>query len=317
MGGAASGRAIADRRPVAVSDTSAMYRQLAAEGGLPEGMPEEVLAHAIATFHALLAVPLIIRAEPYGAISLYYTQVREFTEEDLRLAAAVADQAALAIESARLRDQAGLSAAIEERTRLARELHDSVTQSLFSVTLYAEAAARLLETGNGSSAADYLREVRDTAQEALREMRLLIFQLRPPKLEEVGLIGALQARLQGVESRGGVDAELRVVGDQFAARMLLPVQADLYAIIQEALNNCLKHAQASHVWVELEFKADGACASVRDDGVGFDPVHGAEAGGMGLHSMRERAERIGGVLTIESAPADGASIKVEIPRRKE
>jgi PAS domain S-box-containing protein len=168
MGGAASGRAIADRRPVAVSDTAAMYHRLTREDALPVGMPEEVLTQAISTFHALLAVPLIILDEPYGAISLYYAHVRDFTDEDIRLAAAVADQAALAIESARLRDQAGITAAIEERTRLARELHDSVTQSLFSVTLYAEAAARLLESGNGSSAADYLSEVRDTAQEALR-----------------------------------------------------------------------------------------------------------------------------------------------------
>jgi PAS domain S-box-containing protein len=317
IGGAASGRAIAERCPVAVADTAVMYQRLVREGGLPEGMPDDVLAHAIATFHALLAVPLIIRDEPYGAISLYYTQVREFTDEDLRLAAAVADQAALAIESARLRDQAGITAAIEERTRLARELHDSVTQSLFSVTLYAEAAARLLESGNGSSAADYLREVRDTAQEALREMRLLIFQLRPPKLEEVGLAGALQARLQGVESRGGIDADLRVTGEQFATRTPLPVQADLYAIVQEALNNCLKHAQASHVWVELEFRADGTCVSVRDDGVGFDLAEGAETGGMGLQTMQERAERIGGALTIERIPAGGTAVKVELRARKE
>jgi signal transduction histidine kinase len=241
--------------------------------------------------------------------------VRDFTDEDIRLAAAVADQAALAIESARLRDQAGITAAIEERTRLARELHDSVTQSLFSVTLYAEAAARLLESGNGSSAADYLREVRDTAQEALREMRLLIFQLRPPKLEEVGLTGALQARLQGVESRGGIDADPRVTGEQFV-RMPLPVQADLYAIVQEALNNCLKHAQALPRVGRDRIRADGAHISVRDDGLGFD-LAGAETGGIGLRTMQERAERIGGALTIERIPPGGTAITVALPPRRE
>jgi signal transduction histidine kinase len=148
-------------------------------------------------------------------------------------------------------------------------------------------------------------------------MRLLIFQLRPPKLEEVGLAGALQARLQGVESRGGIDADLRVTGEQFAARMPLPVQADLYAIVQEALNNCLKHAQASHVWVEIEFRADSAHISVRDDGLGFDPAAGAETGGMGLRTMQERAERIGGALTIERIPTGGTAITVELPPRRE
>lgn len=317
MGGAASGRALAEGRPVAIPDTSLMYEQLLANGGIPGDLPEDVLAHMLENFRAMLSVPLIIRDQPYGAITHYYTQVRDFTEEDLRLGAAVADQAALAIESARLRDQAGVTAAIEERTRLARELHDSVTQSLFSVTLYAEAAARLLENGDKSSASDYLRDVRDTAQEALREMRLLIFQLRPPKLEEVGLAGALQARLQGVEARGGVDADLRVTGEEYISRLPLSVQADLYAIIQEALNNCLKHAQASHVWVELDFASHTASAIVRDDGAGFDPAAGADAGGMGLHSMRERAERIGGLLTIASAPGGGTCLRVELTGRRE
>jgi signal transduction histidine kinase len=194
-------------------------------------------------------------------------------------------------------------------------LHDSVTQSLYSVTLYAEAAARLMDNGASDRAAGYLREVRDTAQEALREMRLLIFQLRPPALEEVGLAGALQARLQGVEARGGLDAEIRVTGEEFAGRTPLSVQADLYAIVQEALNNCLKHARASHVWVTLEFTENNVRASVRDDGIGFDPRQGAEAGGMGLDTMQERVDRIGGALGIESAPGQGVHVWVEAPLR--
>jgi PAS domain S-box-containing protein len=313
IGSAASGRAIAERRPVAVPDTHGLYAQLSAQNDLPVGLSAEVLARILQQYRAMLSVPLIIRNAPYGAITLYYHHVRDFNDEDLQQAAAMADQAALAIESARLRDQAGVTAAIEERTRLARELHDSVTQSLYSVTLYAEAAARLLENGNGASAAGYLREVRDTAQEALREMRLLIFQLRPPDLEQVGLAGALQARLQGVEARGGIDADLKVTGEEYAVRAPLSVQADLYAIIQEALNNCLKHAQAAHVWVELAFFADRVSASVRDDGIGFDLHDGAEAGGMGLQTMQERVDRVGGVLTIDSAPGKGVQVRVEAP----
>jgi signal transduction histidine kinase len=111
----------------------------------------------------------------------------------------VADQVALAIENARLREQAGQAAAMEERGRLARELHDSVTQLLYSVTMYTEAAARLMTAGQEADAAEYLRDARDTAREALREMRLLIYQLRPPVLEKGGLAVALQVRLDAVE----------------------------------------------------------------------------------------------------------------------
>ena len=129
-------------------------------------------------------MPLVIKEEDYGGITLYYRPPREFSQEEIQLAMSVADQAALAIENARLRGQAEQAAAFAERSRLARELHDSVTQSLYSITLYSEAVARMLTAGAGSEAVEHLRELRATAQEALREMRLLIFQLSPPALDK-------------------------------------------------------------------------------------------------------------------------------------
>ena len=131
----------------------------------------------------------------------------------------MADQAALAIDAARLREQAKTSAAAEERNRLARELHDSVTQNLYSVTLYAEAAARLLDSGATDMAAEHLRDLRDTSQEALREMRLLIFELRPMDLQKMGLAGAINARLQAVETRGGMRALSGVSCQKRASRL--------------------------------------------------------------------------------------------------
>jgi signal transduction histidine kinase len=256
-------------------------------------------------------VPLIIRDVAYGTITLYYRAPHEFSDEEIRLATAVANQAALAIESARLREQARQAAATAERTRLARELHDSVTQSLYSVTLYAEAAARLLEGGKQETAVGYLREVRDTAQEALREMRLLIFELRPPALEEAGLAGALQARLQAVEARGGMLADLKVDGAQDEALTPMHVRAELYSIVQQALNNVLRHAHASHVWVHLGFCRENVCAEVRDDGCGFVVDDAEESGGLGIRSMRERAERIGAQLTIHSEPGAGTTVRIE------
>jgi two-component system nitrate/nitrite sensor histidine kinase NarX len=161
-------------------------------------------------FRAVLSVPLVVQGEDYGAITLYYREPRRFGDEEVQLAASIGGQAALAIENARLREKAGEAAAFSERNRLARDLHDSVTQSLYSVTLYAEAAGRLLHSGNTPDAADHLRELGDTAREALREMRLLIFELSPPALESGSLAEAIQKRLDAVEERGGMSVRERV-----------------------------------------------------------------------------------------------------------
>jgi len=195
-----------------------------------------------------------------------------------------------------------------ERQRLARELHDSVTQSLYSVTMYAEAAARLMPAGH-EAAAEHLRDARDTAQEALREMRLLIYQLRPPVLEKGGLAVALQVRLDAVERRGGIHAELTVEGED---RLPPAVQTELHQIAQEALNNALKHAHARQVQVILHFGDAVTQLQIQDDGVGFDLAAAQAGGGLGLPGMAERAQKIGGRLDIESAPGRGTRVVVEV-----
>jgi signal transduction histidine kinase len=243
-----------------------------------------------------------------GAFQLGARKVRSFTPEEMSLLAAIGQQVGVAMENARLYEQAEQSAAITERNRLAHELHDSVTQSLYSVTLYAEAAARLLTAGKHLEAADHLRELRDTAQEALREMRLLIFELRPPVLEKSGLAGALQIRLDAVEGRGGMQTDLQVEG---AEKLSPSVQAELYHIALEALNNVLKHAKARHVRVVIRFLDTATCMEIEDDGVGFEPT--VARGGMGLEGMRERAQRIGAKLQIQSAPGQGTKVMIEAP----
>jgi signal transduction histidine kinase len=273
----------------------------------------DMVEEIVRVFRALLSVPVFIGDRAYGALSLYYYQSRPFAEEEIDLVQTMADQAALAIEAARLREQAKTSAAAEERNRLARELHDSVTQNLYSVTLYAEAAARLLAVDQTQQAAEHLRNLRDTSQEALREMRLLIFELRPMDLQKMGLAGAIQARLQAVETRGGIQAELRQEGVEFAPLVPQSVQEELYHIAQEALNNTLKHSRAQHVTVSISYGAHLTRLQVQDDGVGFAMEEAAEGGGLGLRGMRERVERIRGCLNIESAPGQGATITVEAP----
>ena len=304
-----AGRALADRQPVIISDLT-QAALLTPEHEVSPEPQKNTIEGLLQEYRAILSVPLIVQGRDYGAITVYYSAPREFSEEDLGLAMSVADQVALAIENARLREQAGQAAAMEERGRLARELHDSVTQSLYSVTMYSEAAARLMTAGQETDAAEYLRDARDTAQEALREMRLMIYQLRPPVLEKGGLAVALQVRLDAVERRGGIHAELIVTGQD---RLPPAIQAELHQIAQEALNNALKHARAREVRVRLYFGDAATCLEVQDDGAGFELAAVQAGGGLGLPGMVERVQKIGGRLTIDSAPGQGTRVSVEVP----
>jgi signal transduction histidine kinase len=207
--------------------------------------------------------------------------------------------------------QAEALAIVEERNRLARDLHDSVTQALYGLTLSAEAAARQLTAGQIETATDQLRDIRETARSALQEMRLLIFELRPPVLEDEGLAAALQARLQAVEGRVGLATTLAVEGD---GRLPPQMESELDRITQEALNNALKHAQARQIAVQLCHDERTVALEIADDGVGFDPEANSSRGGLGLRGMAERAARLGGRLAVESRPGHGTRVRVEVPR---
>ena len=259
---------------------------------------------------ALLAVPLHVNGGVIGVLDVV-NKAGGFTAEDVPILSLFANQAAMAIEHARLQRQAEQLAVLAERQRLARELHDSVTQSLYSVTLYANAAVLALAAGKSDVAAGYLQELQETAQEGMRDMRLLIFQLHPPVLEAEGLVAALQARLAAVEGRAGLKTEFRIEGER---RLPVAIEEELYWIAQEALNNVRKHAAAQHVTVHLHFTAAAVCLEVQDDGVGFDPeaVRSEGRGGGGLRSIAERTVRVGGKLTYESKPGKGTRVMVEV-----
>jgi signal transduction histidine kinase len=235
--------------------------------------------------------------------------VAELQQQARQLAETNAELEAKIAENVRLRKQAAEAAVLQERHRLARDLHDSVTQALYSQTLYAEAAARQLEAGAPEPAVEHLRQLRHTAQQALREMRLLIFELRPHALEAEGLAAALKARLESVEARAGVETVVRI------DEALLPpdIETGLYWIAHEALNNALKYADAGRVSVSLMEEAQRLMLEIADDGVGFDPVARSNAGGLGLRGMQERAASMGGQLTVESRPGAGTTVRVEVP----
>jgi PAS domain S-box-containing protein len=281
--------------PLVVTDMSADAR-------LPQGVHANLPC-------AYVGVPMRVEGQVLGVFSVVGEVGQPFSAEDVALLGSIADHMAVAVENDRLRRQAEHALVVEERGRLARELHDSVTQLLYSLGLFAETGQRLAGTGELSAAQDYLLRIGHTAQHALKEMRMLVYQLRPLALEQEGLVGALQGRLDTVERRLGVDASLSLEG---ALELPAWVEAEFYHVALEALNNALRHAMSATVRVYI--RADDARVEleVRDDGVGFDPGTASDAGGLGLAGMRERAARLGGSLSVLSAPGEGTRVKISV-----
>lgn len=283
-----------------------------------DNYPDLSVKHALELegVRQVINVPLSVKGKLVGVLNLGTQTPREIAPEEVALLGAIGQQVGIAVENSHLYERAEESAALAERQRLSRELHDSVTQQLYSVTLYAEAASRLLNTGDTDTAAQHLGELRDIAQEALRDMRLLIFELRPLALDKVGLAAALRTRLDAVELRGGIQTALRVDGIQDPEKLSHAAEEELYHIGQEALNNVLKHSHAQHVHVHLCFAGSDTSLEIVDDGVGYEAKNAANGGGgLGLASLKERAEKIGGALAIESAPNNGTRIQVCVPAK--
>ena len=260
-------------------------------------------------FHAFLGVPIRAKGNMLGVFSIMGKSGREFTADEINFLASIADQIGMAVANARLYDQSRQLAVAEERRRLARDLHDAVTQSLYSVTLFAEAGLRLIQSGKLQQANRYFRRLNDTAHTALREMRLLLYELRPLHLEAGGLAQAIQERLDAVERRVGIKARLLV--DQ-TYECDPRIEEELYYIVQESLNNTLKHANASSVTVQIQIDENSTKVAISDNGCGFNMDQLDDRGGMGLINMRERIEKLNGLIQIISAPEEGTKIIVMI-----
>ena len=253
-------------------------------------------------------MPLVSRGRALGALNLYYLPGHEPGEDESVFLGAVADQTAVAVENAHLFATAQDTAALEERQRLARELHDSVSQALYGIILGTDAARTLLDRDPGRIT-EPLEYVLSLAKAGLAEMRALIFELRPESLATEGLIAALEKQAALVQARHKIAVHVSLCDEPDAP---LEVKEALYRIAQEALNNTVKHAQAERVELRLEQNADEILLEVRDDGGGFDP-ESSFPGHLGLKSMRERVAHLGGTLRIESAPGEGTRIRAQIP----
>lgn len=257
-----------------------------------------------------LGVAMRAKGQIYGVISIMVNKNVAISQDDLALLNSIADQIGIAVENTRLYQQSKHLAVAEERRRLARDLHDSVTQSLYSLTLFAEAGHRLLRSGEIERVEKYLERLNQTAQDALKEMRLLLYELRPWALESGKLVETIQHRLDAVERRSGLTAHLITT----PLPALPPrFEENLYHITLEALNNALKHAFASAVTVQLCADEHTILLDVTDNGAGFDQNVILQTGGMGLTNMRERAEELGGTFAINSSPQSGTTVRACLP----
>lgn len=257
---------------------------------------------------SLLAVPFQVRGELSGVLAVVNPR-GGFVPDDARVLHRLADQASVAIEHARLLQESRRVAILEERQRLANNLHDSVNQHLYGINLFTQAAQKHLQNSNLTAAAGHLEHIQASAKDALDEMRLLIYELRPPVLENEGLVAAIEMRLKSVEERTGLKTALKA---RLPGRLPAQVEDELYRIAQEALNNIVKHAAASQVHIHLIHSGHTLLMRIEDNGRGFDSCQAPAAGKIGLRAMQERAAALGGALTITSQPGQGTKIYLEV-----
>jgi GAF domain-containing protein len=301
-------RAQKNRNPYAIDDIQATLEEKETDPQEDGRPPRPWLEMIGKYFNAYLNIPLLIREEVYGSLGLFYKSARPFTDEEIGLALAFSDQAALAIENARLRAQAERAAVAAERSRLARDLHDAVTQTLFSASLIAEVLPRLWEH-NPEEGRRRLEELRQLTRGALAEMRTLLLELRPTALAEANLGELFRHLTEAFSSRARIPVEFSIQG---SLDLSADVKVALYRIAQEALNNVAKHADASHASLRIVCTPSTITLTIQDDGRGFSlPSLSPEHLGLGI--MKERADYIHAQLQIKSQPDTGTSIEVTWP----
>jgi PAS domain S-box-containing protein len=293
LGEGITGTVALTRQPIAVQDVASDPRVIH-EITDPEGIC------------SLLHVPIQVDGEVFGVFGVNYCHEHRFTGAEERLLVALAERAAVAIANARQYAQARYTATVDERQRLARELHDAVTQTLFAAGLNAQALPQVW-AADPQEGQRCVEELQRLTWGALAEMRTVLVELRPAAMTEMELGDLLRQLAQAAIARApALDVAVTIEGQ----RKLPPdVQVVFYRVAQEALSNVVKHADARRVTVRLVSRSYGAELEVADDGRGFDPP-AIPAGHLGVGIMRERTESIGGVLTIDSLPARGTLLRM-------
>lgn len=258
-------------------------------------------------YMAALMKRVVVQGKDIGLLIVFWDEEKNYSVEEIILFGALTDGLGLILENSRLREKALESAARIERRRLARDLHDSVTQSLHSLTLSTQTARRQLDNHQPEVRAT-LEHVETSARQAVKEMRLMLYEMRLVATEEGNLVDMLRTRLEAVEQRSGIGVAL-VVGEKTTWQKKW--EADLFMLAREALNNALKHAYASRVRINLTGNRKNFYMEIQDNGIGFDTSR-TPSGGMGLHNMKDRCEKLGAHLQIQSTPRRGTTIRVVI-----
>jgi two-component system nitrate/nitrite sensor histidine kinase NarX len=288
-----SGQAVSTGRPVVIDDLPAELVLERFGGGGPD-------LHTVASF------PLVASGETLGAMFVASRQRRPLSQQDVELLNAIGLQVGVAIENTHLISRQKEAAAVEERQRLARDLHDAVTQTLFSASLIADVLPRIWDR-NPEEARRRLEELRQLSRGALAEMRTLLMELRPVALQDAPLGELVRQLAEAFTGRVRVPVDLVVEGG--ACDLPGDVKVALYRIAQEALNNIAKHAAASQVWLSLRCAEGRAILEVRDNGAGFEPGQ-ANPNNLGLRIMRERAQSVAATLTVDSEMDEGTEVIV-------
>ncbi|MGD9932114.1 MAG: GAF domain-containing sensor histidine kinase [Dehalococcoidia bacterium] len=257
---------------------------------------------------SLVELPIVSGERCFGVFSVGFLRQRRFGDSERTLFSTFATRAGLAMENARLFDEAQKAASLEERQKLARELHDSVSQALYGIALGARTARMWLDR-DAARAREPLDYSLGLAEVGLAEMRALIFELRPESLEAEGIVAALNRQAAAIGAR----YEIQVVADLATEPELTPrAREALYRIAQESMHNVVKHAGAGRIDLRLAMGSGEVILEVADDGQGFDP-HGDFPGHLGLRSMSERASAIGATYEITSQPGTGTRVRVRLP----
>ena len=261
-----------------------------------------------ASWDVVYSLPLVSRGRALGAIFFCFLPDGEPGEDERVFLRAVADGAAVAVENARLFADAREKAALEERQRLARELHDSVSQALYGIALGSKTARELVD-GDPARAAEPLDYVLSLAEAGLAEMRALIFELRPESLEQEGLVAALEKQAAALYARHNIEVDAGLCDEPEAS---LQAKEALYRIAQEALHNTVKHSRAKKVGMGLSWDDGRVTVEISDDGMGFDATDDFP-GHLGLRSMLERTARLGGAFEVRSTPGSGTTVRASVP----
>lgn len=270
-------------------------------------LPGENIEILINNTRSWMGIPLIAGDRVIGILTVSHSLPNFYKSQHASLAFALANQAAIALENARLYEQARTLAALRERQRLARELHDSVSQELYGISLNAENARETLFNHPGE-AAEAIEMITQHAEVGMAEMRALLFELRPESLQSLGLIGALSRQVAKLRANYQL-----IVHTSFSEEPEISVEKKhaLYRIAQEALHNVVRHARATTVFLRMALEGRFLLLEIRDDGRGFDPEDNF-SGHLGLQSMKERIAAVSGTLTINSTPENGTTLSVRV-----